>query len=112
MRARSQKSGRVSRASLETVKHPAVRDLVELGVTLTESRVYVTLLDGPPMTAADVALRAEVARPKVYEALQLLEDRGFCQSIATGSTTLFRAISPSRSIREWVRHRDQERLLI
>jgi sugar-specific transcriptional regulator TrmB len=99
------------RTRVEHVADPDVRDLAELGLPLTEARAYVALVQGPPVTAADLATRAGIARPKVYEALQRLEGNGFCQSIATDSATLFRAIAPADAVAQWVRHRDQERLL-
>ncbi len=58
-----------------------------------------------------MAKRADIPRPKVYEALHLLDEHGFCRSIATDGTTLFRAVAPAEAIPRWIRHRDHERVL-
>lgn len=91
------------------VGNAAVEDLVDLGLTLTEARVYVALLETPSASAAEVAARASVARPKVYEALRLLDERGFCTGIATDRITRYRAIPPATALEDWLQHRELER---
>jgi sugar-specific transcriptional regulator TrmB len=87
----------------------AVRGLVDLGLTLGEARSYVTLLEGEVMTAAAVAADAGIARPKVYEALRLLEEKGFAASVVDGPVARYRALSPSTALKGWVDHRDEDR---
>jgi sugar-specific transcriptional regulator TrmB len=103
---------RAPRTRVEDVSDGDIRDLVDLGLTLNEARAYVALVKGTSVTAAELATRADIARPKVYEALQLLEEHGFCKSIATPRATLFRAVPPSEALPHWVSHRDEERLLL
>jgi HTH-type transcriptional regulator, sugar sensing transcriptional regulator len=90
---------------------PALRSLVELGLTLAEARAYVSLLTAQQLTAGEIAGRAGIQRPKVYEALRLLEERGFCTAFISGSSTVFRANTPSLALEQWVRQRDEDRLL-
>jgi sugar-specific transcriptional regulator TrmB len=92
-----------------TMQDPAIRGLVSLGLTSTEARVYASLIEASPTTAADVALRAGVARPKVYEALRMLQERGFCEEVMAGNTATFRAVPPEPALEQWVRHREHER---
>lgn len=87
-----------------------IRSLGELGLTLNEARAYLSLLQFSPATAARVAERAGVPRPKVYEALHSLEQRGFCSSRAEGVAT-FEPVDPERALAGWIRHREQERRL-
>lgn len=103
---------RAPRTRVEDVGDTDVRNLVDLGLTLTEARAYVALVKGPSVTAAELATRADIARPKIYEALQLLEEHGFCKSIATHRATLFRAVPASEALPRWIAQRDEARLLL
>jgi len=78
-------------------------------LTLGEARAYVTLPDGEVMTAAEVAGGAGIARPKVYEALRLLEEKGFASSSIEGSAARYRALPPRFAIQGWLRQREEER---
>jgi sugar-specific transcriptional regulator TrmB len=64
------------------------------------------------MTAAQVATRARIARPKVYEALRLLEEHGFCKAVAQDAATVFRPLPPTQALPHWVRQREHERHLL
>jgi HTH-type transcriptional regulator, sugar sensing transcriptional regulator len=97
---------------LEAQYDAGIRGLTELGLTVTEARAYLALLDQPLMTAANVATRAGIARPKVYEALRLLEDRGFCKALAHESATVFRPVPPTTALPHWVRQREHDRHLL
>jgi sugar-specific transcriptional regulator TrmB len=87
----------------------ATRLLTELGLTVNEARVYLALLrffDSP--TAAEAATAAGVPRPKVYEALQALEGRGFSKSIG-GRIRRFVPVEPESALTGWLGHREHER---
>ncbi len=92
----------------------ATRLLTELGLTVNEARVYLALLrfESPTVaeaaTAGQAATTAGVPRPKVYEALQALEDRGFSKSIG-GRVRRFIPVEPETALRGWLSHRDHER---
>jgi sugar-specific transcriptional regulator TrmB len=102
-------SARRARTRLQDVADPAVRGLVELGLTIGEARAYVALLEAPLLSAADVATASGLARPKAYEALGLLAKRGFCEPVVGESVTLYRALAPGTALREWYGHREHER---
>jgi sugar-specific transcriptional regulator TrmB len=101
--------GGANRAS--GITDPSVAGLVELGLTTAEARAYVALLRRPLVSAAEVAASSELARPKVYEALRLLEERGFCHTVAGEPVTRFRPVPPERALPGWIAHREHERLL-
>jgi sugar-specific transcriptional regulator TrmB len=84
------------------------RLLVALGLTHNESRVYLAMLGAVEVTAAEAASRAGVPRPKVYEALQGLEERGFCRS-SGARVRSHAAVDPRTALQGWLRHRDHER---
>jgi sugar-specific transcriptional regulator TrmB len=86
----------------------ATRLLTELGLTVNEARVYLALLRSESPTAAEAATAAGVPRPKVYEALQALEGRGFSKSIG-GRVRRFVAVDPDSALRGWLSHREHER---
>jgi HTH-type transcriptional regulator, sugar sensing transcriptional regulator len=87
------------------------RLLGELGLTRTESRVYLALLRGSGATAAEAAASAGVPRAKVYEALRALESRGFCHG-SGGPVARHTAADPDVALRNWIIHRDQERAMV
>lgn len=86
----------------------ATRLLTELGLTINEARVYLALLRSECPTAAEAATAAGVPRPKVYEALQALEGRGFSKSIG-GRVRRFVPVDPESALRGWLSHREHER---
>lgn len=86
----------------------AVEALAELGLTRTEARVYVALVDGAPGAASAVAAAARVPRPKVYEALRSLEQRGFCTRGGTG-VVRYSPVAPELALPAWAAHREHER---
>lgn len=89
-----------------------IRGLTEVGLTVNEARAYLALLDQPLMTAAQVASRAGMPRPKVYEALRLLEEHGFCKAVAQDGATVFRPLAPTQALPHWVRQRERERHIL
>jgi sugar-specific transcriptional regulator TrmB len=110
--AASDEPPRTSALLFEAQYDAGIRGLTELGLTVTEARAYLALLDQPMMTAAQVATRARIARPKVYEALRLLEDRGFCKALAQEGATVFRPLPPTQALPHWARQREHERHLL
>jgi HTH-type transcriptional regulator, sugar sensing transcriptional regulator len=86
----------------------AARLLTELGLTVNEARVYLALLRFESPTAAEAAAAAGVPRPKVYEALQALEGRGFSKSIG-GRVRRFTPVEAETALRGWLSHREHER---
>jgi sugar-specific transcriptional regulator TrmB len=95
-------------SSREADDAEATRLLTELGLTVNEARVYLALLRLERPTAAEAATAAGVPRPKVYEALQALEGRGFSKSIA-GRVRRFVPVAPETALRGWLSHREHER---
>jgi HTH-type transcriptional regulator, sugar sensing transcriptional regulator len=67
--------------SADLVRAELVEALAELGLNRTEGRLYVALAEAGPGTAAELARRARVPRPKAYESLGSLERRGLVSSV-------------------------------
>lgn len=88
----------------------AIRRLVDLGLTLSEARCYVALLETAPATAGQLADTSGVPRPKVYGTLKVLEERRFCYPSGDRVTT-YRPVDPDLALGEWTRSREHERRL-
>jgi len=86
-----------------------VASLTEIGLTPNQSRAYMALLRGGPATASEVALRAGVPRPKIYDVLQSLERYGLCSTSGGGRVTRWTPIPGDLALPDFVRQREQER---
>jgi sugar-specific transcriptional regulator TrmB len=85
--------------------------LVALGLTATEARVYLARVAAAPAAASATASAAGVARPKVYEALRSLEERGFCTRGGT-EVVSYAAVDPAIALPAWAAQRDAERRMV
>lgn len=68
--------------------------LKKLGFKDYESKVFVVLLKGSLMSASEIAKKAKIPRPKVYEVLRGFVERGYCNEIETNSIMMFQIIDP------------------
>lgn len=71
-----------------------VEKLKKLGLKEYESKVFMVLLKGSLMSASEIAKKAKVPRPKVYEVLRGFVERGYCNEIETNSIMMFQIIDP------------------
>jgi sugar-specific transcriptional regulator TrmB len=69
-------------------------DLMDLGFTEYEARVYLALLKDNPATGYQISKAAGVPRSMVYEALGRLDSRGAVLSAQSGRATLYRPVPP------------------
>jgi hypothetical protein len=70
-----------------------VHDLGEFGLTRNEARLYLAAYGRPAMRAAELAELADVNRPKAYDALHLLVEKGLFTE-EPGRVARFRAADP------------------
>ncbi|HLC58208.1 MAG TPA: helix-turn-helix domain-containing protein [Candidatus Nanoarchaeia archaeon] len=68
----------------------------ELGLTKTESKVYLTLLESGESLSGTVASRTGVYRKNVYDALEVLSKKGFTASKMQQGKRYWIAMPPSR----------------
>ena len=68
--------------------------LKKLGLKEYESKVFMVLLKGSLMSASEIAKKAQIPRPKVYEVLRGFVERGYCNEIETNSIMMFQIIDP------------------
>lgn len=74
-----------------------IDQLMLLGLTQYEAQAYIALVVLQRATAAKIAEESKIPRPKVYEALDSLERKGFILSIA-GTPVTYIAKSPKEVI--------------
>ena len=75
-----------------------VQHLAEFGFSRNEARMYLAALGRPPLRVAELAELADVNRPKAYDALRQLVDKGGLFSEVTGQDpghgAQFQAVEP------------------
>ena len=73
------------------------RELIDLGLTGYEARVYLALVKRSRYTAAQVARESGVPRQRIYDVLAGLTDRGLVRALP-GQVTRYTAIDPASAI--------------
>jgi hypothetical protein len=75
-----------------------VQHLAEFGFVRNEARMYLAALGRPPLRVAELAELADVNRPKAYDALRQLVDKGLFEPEAAGpeqgQVARFKAVDP------------------
>jgi Cd2+/Zn2+-exporting ATPase len=72
-----------------------IADLVQLGFTEYEAKVYLALLHLNPATGYQLSKESGVPRSMVYEALKRLHGRGAALESVEGRTTRYKPVSPA-----------------
>jgi Cd2+/Zn2+-exporting ATPase len=90
----------------------ALRDLLALGFTEYEARVYLALLKDNPTTGYQLSRQSGVPRSMVYEALGRLEVRGAVLKTAERRAMLYRPVPPDIMVDTWEKeHSDRMKSL-
>lgn len=72
--------------------------LRSLGLTESESSIYLLSLEMGPVPVQDIARKANVSRMTTYTAIESLTEHGLMSSVQKGKKTLYAAESPERLI--------------
>lgn len=72
------------------------KELVGIGLSNNESRVYLAILELGETTVARIAKKSGVKRPTVYLAIETLKARGLVNVFKKGRRTVFNAESPKK----------------
>lgn len=70
-----------------------INDLIKIGFTESEARIYFCLLKKKNFTATEISKLAHVSRPKVYEVLAKLAEKGLCTE-TLGRVKKYSAVNP------------------
>jgi sugar-specific transcriptional regulator TrmB len=84
-----------------------MEQLVDLGLTEYEAKVYLALLSEHPATGYQVSKRSGVPRSMVYEALGRLEARGAVLSSAEEKATLYQPVPLGQFLNRYEREAHQ-----
>lgn len=79
---------------LGMVRHMVKNALKELGLTDAESEVYLCLLRSGPQRASEIAKKAGMYRPYVYDNLNKLMSKGLASNIIIDGKKQFKAANP------------------
>lgn len=82
------------------VHEAAVEQLQTLGLTKYTARIYVALLRLGTATASEVSETADVPRPRVYDGIDTLHERGLVD-IQYSTPRTFRAASPELAVQHF-----------
>jgi sugar-specific transcriptional regulator TrmB len=81
--------------------------LVQIGFTEYEAKVYIALLAENPATGYQVSKRSGVPRSMVYETLGRLHGRGLVLETVEGRATLYRPLPPQTFLDQHQREHEQ-----
>lgn len=71
-----------------------IKNLEFLGFTNYESKVFLVLMKGHNMTAAEIAEEAGIPRTSVYDILKIFSEKGYCNELETPTKLRYEAIDP------------------
>ena len=70
-------------------------ELKEIGFTEYETKLYLTLLQNPEISAYELAEKTGLYRQVTYDTVKRLEEKGFVNSNTEGKTKVFKATDPN-----------------
>ena len=70
--------------------------LREVGLTKTETRIYLTLLEEGPSLAGVLSRKSGIHRRSIYDALERLIEKGLVSYIKTNNKKYFEAVNPKK----------------
>lgn len=71
-----------------------IEKLKSVGFKEYESKVFIVLLKGIPMSASEIAKDAKIIRNSIYDILKSFVQKGFCNEIETNTILNYQIIDP------------------
>lgn len=81
--------------------------LQEIGLSATESKVYLALLKLGSALAGEITKQAEINRTNVYDALERLVSKGLVTYSISANRKVFEPVNPSR-LKEIIKEREEK----
>ena len=75
-----------------------MRLFTNLGLSATETRVYLANLELGPTTVQEVAKKAKLSRTATYDAIETLQARGLISTFEKGKRRVFAAEEPESAV--------------
>lgn len=89
-----------------------INDLIEIGLTEYEAKVYTAILQKDLLSAADITKIGGVPRGRVYDIINQMIDKGFCETVP-GIVKKFKAVDPETAIKNLIeRQKKQEQKML
>jgi len=88
-----------------------IEDLVRLGLSNLEAKVYINLLKKSSLTATEISLLAKINRTQTYDILPKLIQRGICIE-TRGSVKRYFAVEPEKVLSSLEKELDEKRNII
>jgi len=88
-----------------------IEDLVRLGLSNLEAKVYINLLKKSSLTATEISLLAKINRTQTYDILPKLIQRGICIE-TRGSVKRYFAVEPGKVLSSLEKELDEKRNII
>ena len=82
-------------------------DLISIGLTSGEARVFLTLLKLGSVKVGQIVRDSNVSYSKVYDVLDRLSSKGLVSHIIQGNVKYFNAVEPYR-LEEYIKRKEQE----
>lgn len=89
-------------------KEEYLEKMTHLGLSETESKIYMALLAKRELSAREIHELTGVPRTKVYEITQKMVLRGICISKKVGRKTKYQAVEPKRVFNKLIEEHKQE----
>jgi len=83
---------------MENLAHPAEVLNKQLGLSPYESRTYLSILTLGPMSPSEIAQRAGIPRPRIYDVLQSLVQKGLLIE-QSGRPAIYASVEPSEALK-------------
>jgi sugar-specific transcriptional regulator TrmB len=78
-----------------------INELIEIGLTEYEAKVYSTLLQQDLLSASDITKIGDVPRGRIYDIIDKLIEKGFCITVP-GIVKKFKAVDPDTAIKNLI----------
>lgn len=75
-----------------------IQSLQEIGLTKTEAKIYLVLLDLSSALAGEITKKSELNRTIVYYSLEKLIEKGLATYVTEANRKVFKAVNPERLI--------------
>ena len=81
--------------------------LQELGLSITEAKVYLALLELGSSLAGEITKKSEVNRTNVYDALERLIEKGLVSYVISANRKVFEPVAPER-LKEILKEKEEK----
>src|SRR3989338_8276725 len=82
-------------------------DLLKIGLTEGEAKIYVALLELGPSSVGPIKKRTKISHSNIYEILERLINKGVVTTIISNNIKIFQSVSP-RNLSRFLDKKEKE----